>query len=177
MTATDPIDIRQVEDFPTAELAACDFSFDISQAIAFPYDDPRRLHPVPSRRKDYGWDPADWDGEESRWKALFIARSGGHALGYARMSEHWSGMADLAEIAVDRRARGRGVAAALLARVDVWARDNGFGLIRLETQSNNPAACRLYARAGYALGGFDQKLYAGGPHEGEAALFWYKDLR
>src|SRR3546814_14011869 len=72
------------------------------------------------------------------------------------MSEYWNGMADLAEIAVDRRARGRGVAAALLARVEVCADDKGFGLIRLETQSNNPAACRVYARAGYTLGGFDQ---------------------
>src|SRR3546814_11476164 len=81
------------------------------------------------------------------------------------MSEYWNGMADLAEIAVDRRARGRGVAAALLARVEVCADDKGFGLIRLETQSNNPAACRVYARAGYTLGGFDHKLYADGPHE------------
>lgn len=177
MKPTDPILISQVEDFPTADLAACDFSFDISQAVAFPYDDLGQLRPVPSRRKDYGWDPADWDGEESGWKALFIARSGDHVLGYARMSEYWNGMADLAEIAVDRRARGRGVAAALLARVEVWAYDKGFGLIRLETQSNNPAACRVYARAGYTLGGFDRKLYADGPHEGEVALFWYKDLR
>ncbi|WP_317450863.1 GNAT family N-acetyltransferase [Sphingopyxis sp. LK2115] len=166
-----------MEDFPTAELAACDFSFDISQVIAFPYDDPYRLHPVPPRRKDYGWDPADWDGAETEKKAVFIARSGDHILGYAWVSEYWNGMANLAELAVDRRARGRGVAVALLARIDVWAHDNGFGLIRLETQSNNVAACRLYARVGYALGGFDEMLYAGGPHEGEVALFWYRDLR
>jgi len=177
MRPTDPIQISQVEDFPTAAFAACDFSFDISHAIAFPYDDPRQLHPVPSRRKDYGGDPADWDGATSGWKALFIARSNDHVVGYAMMSEYWNGMADLAEIAVDRRARGRGVAAALLARVEVCADDKGFGLIRLETQSNNPAACRVYARAGYTLGGFDHKLYADGPHEGEVALFWYKDLR
>ncbi|GAO77254.1 streptothricin acetyltransferase, streptomyces lavendulae type [Sphingopyxis sp. C-1] len=169
--------ISQVDDFPTADFAACDFSFDISQAIAFPYDDPRQLHPVSPRRKDYNWDPADWDGVAPGCKALFIARSGDRILGYARMCECWNGMADLAEIAVDRWARGRGVAAALLARVEVWARDTGLELIRLETQSNNPAACRIYARAGYTLGGFDQKLYAGGPHEGEVALFWYKDLR
>src|SRR3546814_17879951 len=75
------------------------------------------------------------------------------------MSEYWNGMADLAEIAVDRRARGRGVAAALLARVEVCADDKGFGLIRLETHSNKPAACRVYARAGYTLGGVEHKLY------------------
>src|SRR3546814_8216058 len=66
----------------------------ISHAIAFPYDDPRQLHPVPSRRKDYGGDPADWDGATSGWKALFIARSNDHVVGYAMMSEYWNGMAD-----------------------------------------------------------------------------------
>src|SRR3546814_5418433 len=90
MRPTDPIQISQVEDFPTAAFAACDFSFDISQAIAIPYDDPRQLHPVPSRRKDYGGDPADWDGATSGWKALFIARSNDHVVGYAMMSEYRS---------------------------------------------------------------------------------------
>src|SRR3546814_14891046 len=81
---SDPIQISQVEDFPTAAFAACDFSFDISHAIAFPYDDPRQLHPVPSRRKDYGGDPADWDGATSGWKALFISRPTAHvAIGKA----------------------------------------------------------------------------------------------
>src|SRR3546814_20551276 len=93
------------------------------------------------------------------------------------MSEYWNGMADLAEIAVDRRARGRGVAAALLARVEVCADDKGFGLLRLETQSNHPAACRVYARAGYPLGGFDHNLYADGPPWVEIARLWYKILQ
>src|SRR3546814_19419552 len=79
------------------------------------------------------------------------------------MSEYWNGMADLAEIAVDRRARGRGVAAAPLARVEVCADDKGFGLIRLQTHSNTPAACRVYARAGHKLGGFAHNLYSAGP--------------
>src|SRR3546814_17438838 len=87
--------------------AACDFSFDISHAIAFPYDDPRQLHPVPSRRKDYGGDPADWDGATSGWKGLFIARSADHVVGYAMMSEYRNGMVDLAEIGVIGRERRR----------------------------------------------------------------------
>ncbi|WP_439569368.1 GNAT family N-acetyltransferase [Sphingopyxis sp.] len=177
MEPPDPVHISQVDALPTAELAACDFSFDISQAIVFPYDDPSQLHPVPSRRKDYGFDPTDPTDEASGRSALFAARSDGHLLGYVCMSECWNGMAELAEIAVDRRARARGVAAALLASVEVWARDTGFRLIRLETQSNNPAACRAYARAGYVLGGFDRKLYAGGTDEDDVALFWYRDLR
>jgi len=45
----------------------------------------------------------------------------------------------------------------------------------LETQHNNVAACRLYARHGFRLGGVDLDLYRGLPHPGrhEIALFWY----
>src|SRR3546814_10434027 len=112
MRPTDPIQISQVEDFPTAAFAACDFSFDILQAIAIPYADPRQLHPVTSRRKDSGGGPAAADGATSGWEALFIARSHAHVVGYALMSEYWYGIADLADIAVYRRARGSGGAAA-----------------------------------------------------------------
>src|SRR3546814_20320290 len=116
MRPTDPIQSSRVGDFPTAAFAACDLSFDISQAIAFPYDDPRQLHPVPSRRKDYGGDPAAWDGATSGWKALFIARSKDPVVGYAMMSEYWHGLAALAETPGDRRGAGRGGGAPVLER-------------------------------------------------------------
>src|SRR3546814_20444121 len=122
--------MSRVEDFPTAAFSACDCSFDRTQAIAIPYDDPRQLQPVPSRRKDYGGDPADWDGATSGWKALFIARSNDHVVGYAMMSEYLNGMAVLAEIAVERRAGGGGVAAEPFARVEGWRAVKGFGTLR-----------------------------------------------
>jgi len=43
----------------------------------------------------------------------------------------------------------------------------------LETQSNNVAACKLYERLGFTLGGFDRFLYRGEmPETREIALFW-----
>src|SRR3546814_20144556 len=103
MRPTDPIQISQVEDFPTAAFAACDFSFDISQAIAIPYDDPRQLHPVPSRRKDYGGDPAARDWAATGGQALFLARPDAPGWGPALMFGYWDGRVGLREVSVEPR--------------------------------------------------------------------------
>jgi streptothricin acetyltransferase len=50
----------------------------------------------------------------------------------------------------------------------------GLPGVRLETQSNNVAACRFYERQGFVLKGFDADLYRGEmPGTREIALFWY----
>jgi putative acetyltransferase len=46
-------------------------------------------------------------------------------------------------------ARGRGVAQALLARIEGEARDTGFFLLKLETGVRQIAALRFYQRAGF----------------------------
>ena len=45
--------------------------------------------------------------------------------------------------------RGRGVAQALLTRIETEARDAGFVVLRLETGERQAAALRFYARAGF----------------------------
>jgi putative acetyltransferase len=50
---------------------------------------------------------------------------------------------------VRESARGRGVAQALLARIEESARENGRELLRLETGDKQGAAMRLYERAGF----------------------------
>jgi streptothricin acetyltransferase len=56
-----------------------------------------------------------------------------------------------------------------------WARDSRLGTIRLETRSNNVAACLFYQRYGFVIGGHDRLLYhEPGPGKSEeVALFWY----
>jgi putative acetyltransferase len=46
-------------------------------------------------------------------------------------------------------ARGRGVADAVLARVEVEARAAGLAVLRLETGDRQHAAMRFYERAGF----------------------------
>ena len=60
-------------------------------------------------------------------------------------------MAEIAELAVDRPCRRQGIGQLLLATAESWARGHGFGFMRLETQSNNVAACSTYARSGFVL--------------------------
>jgi ribosomal protein S18 acetylase RimI-like enzyme len=55
-----------------------------------------------------------------------------------------------------------------------WAQDRQLPGVMLETQNINVAACRLYERCGFTLGGFDRYLYQGlHPDTEEIALYWY----
>ncbi|MEP6939294.1 MAG: GNAT family N-acetyltransferase [Rudaea sp.] len=58
-------------------------------------------------------------------------------------------IARLYSIAVAQRARGRGVAKALLEAAERAARRRGCGRIRLEVRQDNVAAIGLYERLGY----------------------------
>jgi ribosomal protein S18 acetylase RimI-like enzyme len=49
--------------------------------------------------------------------------------------------------------------------------------LMLETQNNTHAACLLYEKHGFRLGGIDRFLYRGiDPRSREIALFWYLDF-
>jgi ribosomal protein S18 acetylase RimI-like enzyme len=177
MDRAEHISIEQTVDLPADELSGCDFSFEIAWELNAPYQDLLDLRAQPVRRKDYGFDPAGWAREATGSTALFRATAGGRLAGFVAISECWNGMAEIAELAVDRKCRRQGIGQLLLAAADAWARSRGFGFMRLETQANNVAACCTYARAGFVVGGHDRFLYADGANDGEVALFWYKDLR
>lgn len=61
----------------------------------------------------------------------------------------------------------------------LWAEAVGLNTIRLETQSNNVAACRFYQRFGFVLGGYDRYLYCRMDPDvsADVALFWYLHRR
>ena len=70
--------------------------------------------------------------------------------------------------------RRRGIDRRLIQQAAAWARDRGLPGVMLETQNINVAACRLYERCGFVLGGFDACLCRGVmPGTWEIALFWY----
>lgn len=85
-----------------------------------------------------------------------------------------SDIARLYSIAVGARARGRGVAKALLAAVEVASRKRGCGRLRLEVRQDNTAAIALYehfgfrrfgARTGYYEDGADAWRYEKALHD------------
>lgn len=176
MRTSETIDITIEESLSEHDLASCDFSLEISSELVSPYDDLLNKRPIPKRQKDYDFDPVAWLDTAPERHALYVARSSNRVVGFASIAETWNGMAEVEEIAVDQKFRRQGIAAALLSKVEEWTRQQDFSWMRLETQAGNPDACRAYARAGFVLEGFDRRLYAGGPDDGEVALFWYKKL-
>jgi ribosomal-protein-alanine N-acetyltransferase len=72
--------------------------------------------------------------------------------------------AELLAIGVVRRARRRGFATALLAEAEAFARAAGAVVVHLEVAEANPAACALYARAGYRPVGRRRDYHGRGAH-------------
>ena len=60
------------------------------------------------------------------------------------------GAAEIKRMYVVPRARGRGVAQALLVALEDAARSLGYTVVRLDTGPKQPHAERMYRRAGYA---------------------------
>ena len=81
---------------------------------------------------------------------FFLARLNGLAVGCGGVA-FFSDFAEVKRMYVRDGARGRGVAQALLARIETEARATGFGLLKLETGVRQAAALRFYERSGFRL--------------------------
>lgn len=79
---------------------------------------------------------------------FFLARLGATAVGCGGVAL-FPDFAEVKRMYVRAVARGRRVADAVLARIETEARGAGLTVLRLETGSNQVAAMRLYARAGF----------------------------
>jgi putative acetyltransferase len=79
---------------------------------------------------------------------FFIARLDGVAIGCGGVALS-SDFAEVKRMYVRETARGRGVARALLRRIEAEARVAGIAVLRLETGTRQAAALRLYTRAGF----------------------------
>jgi putative acetyltransferase len=79
---------------------------------------------------------------------LFVARLNGAAVGCGGMAL-FDDFVEVKRMYVRTTVRGRGVAQALLARIETETRAAGLAVLRLETGERQTAALRLYARAGF----------------------------
>src|SRR5471032_1002521 len=79
---------------------------------------------------------------------FFVARLDGAAVGCGGVA-FLAGFAEVKRMYVRDAARGRGVAPALLARIEREAREAGVALLRLETGTAQHAALRFYEREGF----------------------------
>jgi GNAT superfamily N-acetyltransferase len=81
--------------------------------------------------------------------ALLLARLDGVAVGCGAVRRHDERTAEVKRMYVAPDARGRGVAAALLAALERAAADLGYRQLVLETGTRQPEAMRLYESRGW----------------------------
>jgi putative acetyltransferase len=106
---------------------------------------------------------------------FFIARLDGIAVGCGGVA-FFETFGEVKRMYVREDARGRGIAQALLARIESAVRERKLDVLRLETGVRQTAAIRLYERAGFcergAFGAYAQMM----PEAIEASRFYEKRL-
>ena len=102
--------------------------------------------------------------------SFFVATKGGKTLGTVALADKGE-YGEVKSMFVDEAARGLGVGAALLDRVEAAARAKGLPALMLETGNLLHAAHRLYARAG-----FTERGRFGDYPEANSSLFMEKRL-
>ena len=81
---------------------------------------------------------------------FFVANLDGEAAGCGGIAFE-DGFAELKRMYVRPHARGRGVAQAVIARLEAEARSRGYKRLTLETGDVQHAAIKLYERAGFTV--------------------------
>jgi putative acetyltransferase len=92
-----------------------------------------------------------FDSPESLAEArgvFLVVEQGGELVGCGA-AKHCGGWAELKRMYLKPKARGGGIALAMLVRLLDWARAEGLPLARLETGNVSVGALRLYRRAGF----------------------------
>lgn len=169
--------IERVQTISPESLRKADFSFDVEEEAAPPFDGPalKNVAPVERYTKQYRVNLGIIDAPDASRSMIAVAREGCQVAGYIDASRAWNNCARIDDFAVDRAYRRQGLGRQLMDEAVCWAWDQGLRVVRLETQANNIPACRFYERYGFRLGGFDRHLYDEIPAHPrpETALFWY----
>lgn len=91
---------------------------------------------------------------------FLLAREADQVLGCVGMVRVSDDVGEVRRLFVTPAARGRGVGSRLMAEVERRARDQGLGLLRLDTRADLVEARRLYAALGYD----EVTAFSGGPY-------------
>lgn len=107
--------------------------------------------------------------------AFFIARDGADAVGCGGVAFE-DGFAEVKRMYVRPSARGRGIAQAILARLEQEARHRGVTRLTLETGDVLNAALTLYERAGFTRCAAFGHYRTLAPHTIERSVFLEKNI-
>lgn len=129
--------------------------------------------PVASYEREVHAEDTDY-GFDEEGPTVFFAEADGQLAGRIKMLKWWNRFAYVEDLVVNPQYRGLGVGRKLLEHGILWARENNFPGVMLETQDDNIPACMLYQSCGFVLSGFDRNIYkAINPNTKEIALYWY----
>ena len=106
---------------------------------------------------------------------FFVARAEGQPAGCGGIAL-FDGFAEVKRMFVVPEMRKRGIARAVLRRLEAEARGAGFGVMRLETGIHQPAAVRLYGQAGFRRCAAFGEYRALSPDAVATSLFFEKML-
>jgi GNAT superfamily N-acetyltransferase len=107
--------------------------------------------------------------DRSAHEALFVATDAEATAGWVHVfgAHHFivEPYAEVGALIVAEPWRGQGIGAALLARAEQWARDRGYPILRVRSNTVRTGAHEFYRRLGYELkktqGVFETSLEAG----------------
>ena len=105
---------------------------------------------------------------------FFLARRAGKALGCAGVAL-CRDFGEVKRMYVHPKARGQGIADALMDRLAEVARDHGLAVLKLETGDRQQAAIHFYARAGFRDCG-DFEPYSSMPPENIATSVFMEKI-
>ncbi len=81
---------------------------------------------------------------------LLVARQDGMAVGCGALKRHDAATGEVKRMYTRPAARGHGIGGTILSRIEALALATGLRQLVLETGDRNPAAWRIYERAGFA---------------------------
>ena len=118
----------------------------------------------------------NYDFDEVTGKgAAFGAYENGKCVGIAIYEDYWLKYMYLSDLKVSTDARGKGVGKALIRAGLEEAKERSYKGLYTIAQDNNLNACLFYLRRGFAIGGFDNRVYGGTSQADKADILFYLD--
>lgn len=104
---------------------------------------------------------------------IFGAYEDDKCIGVAIYQDYWLKYMYLYDLKVNSAARGKGVGKALIQAGLEEAKARGYIGLYTQAQDNNLNACMFYLKAGFEIGGFDNRVYGGTSQEHKADIIFY----
>ena len=134
-------------------------------------------HAVPyEKSKSMVFPDENYDFEEMDSRGIiFGAYEDGECIGVAIYQDFWLKHLYLYDLKVNRASRGRGIGKLLIEAGMTAARERGYTGLYVHAQDDNINACMFYLKAGFEIGGFDNRLYRGTGQAHKADIIFYKE--